>query len=591
MPKSTKIALDSATQKNVDAWLNGHYDDETKAEIRKMLQEDPKEVSDAFYTTLSFGTAGMRGIMGVGSNRMNRYNIRAATQALANYLHKQKAPPEGHSVLIGYDSRHHSREFAEEIAKVLAGNNIKALLFKELRPTPLVSFGCRFKHCSAAVMVTASHNPPEYNGYKVYWNDGGQVLPPHDKGIMAEYAAITDVNMVKSVNSLQHPMIEHVLDEIDQAYLKTIAKLQNYPQENHAHGKDLKVVYANLHGTGITLMPRALVEWGFPNLVLVKPQDHPDGDFPTALPPNPEEHSAMRLGIETLEKNKGDILIATDPDADRVAVGVQHKGKTVLLNGNQIASICIHHICEALTAQKKMPPRAAFVKNLGTTELFRVIAESYGKTCVSVLIGFKYIAGKIREWEQDLHGFQYVFGGEESYGYLLGTQSRDKDAILAGALLCEIASHAKQQGKTLVDVLNEIYQKYGLYFEELFSLNFEESQAGKEQMVKGMARLRSAPPKEIAGYAVASVEDYQTSIRTDLKTGKTDPLMLPKSDVLLFWLADGSKAMVRPSGTEPKIKFYCGIVNKGPGTLEEKTKECKQRADRILAFLKEKLTT
>lgn len=584
------IQLDPVTKKNMDLWLDGHYDAETKKTIQRMLVENPKEIVDAFYTNLTFGTAGLRGIMGVGCNRMNVYTVRAATQGLANYLNKQPASSGEHSVFIGYDSRHNSQVFSEEAAKVLAANGIRVYLCKELRPTPLVSFGCRYKHCTAAIMVTASHNPAQYNGYKVYWNDGGQVLPPHDKGIMEEFNAITDVTMVKSADSLSNPLIELVGKEIDDAYLKAITPLQNYPKENKDFGNTLKVVYTSLHGTGITLMPQALNLWGFTNQTLVKNQVVPDGDFPTVASPNPEERSALKLGIETLLEVNGDLLIASDPDADRVAVAINHNHEVQTLNGNQIASLCLHHICEALSSHQALPERAAFIKSIVTTELFQTIVDSYGRTCFNVLPGFKYIAEKIREWEVEPNGYRYVFGGEESYGYLLGTQTRDKDAILSGVLLCEIALHAKRHGKTLIDLMNEIYIKYGVYEEKLLSVSFEDSKEGKEQMVKSMVRLRSDPPKAFSGVTVTAIEDYQSSVRIDLKTGVKKPLTLPKTDFLLFWLVDGSKVMIRPSGTEPKIKLYCGVFNKEfckQGiSVANAMKECQKRADGYLAALR-----
>lgn len=572
MSLKTTITIDPNTQKNIDQWLNGDYDEKTKEKIRELLQSNPKELIDAFYTKLSFGTAGLRGIMGIGSNRMNQYTIMTATQALANYLATQPSTGQRHSVFIGYDSRHHSKFFAEQTAKVLAANNIHVYLCKNLRPTPLVSFGCRFKKCSAAIMITASHNPAEYNGYKVYWNDGGQVLPPHDKGIMTEFNAITDVSMIKAVKSLPDTLIESVEEEVDDAYLKSINELQLYRQENKLLGKTLRVVYTNLHGTGITLMPRALALWGFSNIVSVEQQEKPDGDFPTVHSPNPENREALKLGIETLQKVQGDILIATDPDADRVAVAFLHGGEVHLLNGNQIACICLEHICKALSAQGKLPEKAAFIKSVVTTELFRVIAEAYHKPCFDVLTGFKYIAEKIREWESDPNGYKYVFGGEESYGYLLGTQTRDKDAILSGVLLCEVALHAKRQGKTLMNMLEEIFKKYGTYVEKILSIDFEDSKEGKERMKQTMSKLRQSPPKILNGIAVTSIDDYLNST--------------PQSDMLIFWMADGSKLMIRPSGTEPKVKIYCGVVNKHMESIPEAIKEGTERAEKLLSVLK-----
>lgn len=592
MTSKSKIVLDPVTEKNVHLWLDGAYDASTKAAIKKLLDENPKEIVDSFYTNLAFGTGGLRGIMGVGCNRMNVYTVRAATQGLANYINRQPKTAEGFSVLIGYDSRNHSREFAEESAKVLAANNIKVYLFKELRPTPLVSFGCRFKKCNAAIMITASHNPPEYNGYKVYWNDGAQVLPPHDKNIIDEVQKIVDPKQVKEVGDLKNPLIEEILEEVDAAYIKAIHPLQLYPEINRAEGNTLKVVYTSLHGTGITMVPRTLDDWGFTNYHFVDPQVIADGNFPTVKSPNPEEKTALSMGIDKVIQTGADLLIATDPDADRVGVAIKHNGEIILLNGNQMAAILLEHVCEALTKQKRLPEKAAFVKTIGTTELFQAICNTYKRPCINVLTGFKYIAEKIREWEKDpKEGLQYIFGGEESYGYLLGTKARDKDAVISAALICEVALQAKKKGKTLLDLLHELYAKHGFFLEKLLSVEFEETKEGKDKMAAGMNRILKDPPKHLAGKAVAAIEDYRTSIRTDLKTGATEKITLPKSNVLFFWLEDGSKAMIRPSGTEPKIKIYCGVVQKDYKTLEEASASAETYANALLQDLKGHLSS
>lgn len=582
--------LDPTTQQNVDTWLKGHYDQETKNEIQRLLKEHPQEIVDAFYTKLAFGTAGMRGLMGIGTNRMNKYTIGAATQALANYLNKQPKKDQEHSVLIGYDSRKNSKYFAEEAAKVLAGNGIRTYLCSDLRPTPYVSFGCRHKHCSAAIMITASHNPAQYNGYKVYWNDGGQVTAPHDINIIKEFNAITDIKMVKQVKDSKHPLIELVDRELDQAYLSALAKLQNYPKENRQHGSTLKIVYTSLHGTGMTMMPQAARDWGFSNLIFVDKQVIPDGNFPTVKVPNPEEPEALKLGIETMKQAKADLLIANDPDADRVAVVVHHKDSYQMLNGNQIACLCLYHVCEALSTQKKLPEKAAFIKSVVTTEMFRAISEAYGRPTFDVLTGFKFIAAKIREWEQQPNGYKYIFGGEESYGYLLGTQERDKDAILAGVLISEAALHAKLQGKTLLDKLDDLYKKFGFYFEEVVSVNFEETKAGKEKMNSSLEKFYAHPPTQIVDTQVVKIEDYRNSFRKNLLTGEIIKLDFPVSDMLLFWLSDGSKIVVRPSGTEPKIKLYCGTVEKKFSNLEQARLSCKRKADQLLSTVKKMLT-
>lgn len=576
------MTFDPQTQQNINLWLNGSYDEETKAEVRKLVQEHPQDAINAFYTNLSFGTGGMRGLMGVGTNRMNRYTIAQATQGLANYLKKQGKKPL--SVFIGYDSRNHSKEFAEEAAKVLAGNEILVYLCKEIRPTPFVSFGCRYLGCSSAIMITASHNPPEYNGYKVYWNDGGQVLPPHDTGIIQEVDQIKELQMVKKAE-LNSPLIHLVSPDVDEAYLEAVTKLQLLPKENQEKGKSLKIVYTSLHGTGITLMPEALKRWGFTNVAYVKEQCIPDGNFPTTKSPNPEEKAALQLGMDLLQKTQSDLLIATDPDADRVGVVVNHHGTLVILNGNQIASICLEHICSTLTKEKKMPSNGAFIKSIVTTELLKAIADNYKKPCENVLTGFKYIAQKIGEWEKSGE-HQYIFGGEESYGYLFGTYVRDKDAISSSALICEAALEAKMQGKTLLDLLHALFHKYGVYCEKLLSMNFPENKEGRDNMARSMAGMEKNPPHILANTPVNVIENYLTLTSTNLETGKSEPIKLPKSDVLVFRLTDGSKITVRPSGTEPKIKIYCEVIIKDVADVDEALKRGAAKADTLLAALK-----
>lgn len=576
--------LDPTTQKNVELWLDGSYDEETKRQIKTLLDENPKEIIDAFYKNLTFGTGGMRGIMGVGTNRMNSYTIKAATQGLANYILRQPESEGKRAVLIGFDSRHHSKEFAEEAAKVLAANGIEVFLFRDLRPTPLVSFGCRYKKCISAIMITASHNPPEYNGYKVYWKDGGQVLPPHDVGIVEEVGKITDLSQVKSLDSLENPLIHLIEEEVDDAYLEDIFTLQFYPNENKEDGAKLKIVYTSLHGTGITLAPRALRMWGFTSLAFVDKQIIPDGDFPTAKYPNPEFREALLEGIKVLQATNSDLLIATDPDADRMGVVVLHKGEEVILNGNQIACIMMEHICEALSAQNKLSESCAFVKSIVTSELFKKIAESNKAKSFDVLTGFKYIAEKIREWE--LSGeYQYIFGAEESYGYLLGSFARDKDAISAAALIAEIALKAKLENKTLVDLLNELYLKYGVYITKLISIEFEETKEGAEEMQASMKKLRETHLKELGGIPVVLIEDYLNSKSHNLETGEFKDLAQPKSDVLIYWLKDESKIMVRPSGTEPKVKIY-GEVVMHDLDLAKGEQLAQQKADDLLSAVK-----
>lgn len=575
--------LDQQTRKNLRQWMNGDYDDETKDKIAMMLSGDPKEIINAFYKTLTFGTGGLRGIMGVGSNRMNDYTVRGATQGLANYIHKVIGKDGKASVLIGYDSRHNSKRFAEEASKVLAANGIGAYLFKELRPVPLVSFGCRLKKCIAAIMITASHNPPEYNGYKVYWDDGGQVLPPHDQGIISEVEKITDLSQIKTT-LLTNPLVTMIGQGIDEGYLQAIDPLQHYQEINQKEGGNLKIIYTSLHGAGVTMVPKALERWGFTNLHIVEKQREPDGDFPSVHSPNPEERSTLKIGIETLNSLEGDILLATDPDVDRVGIAVRHHGNVVLLTGNQLACLFLNHVLSALKTQERLPEKPAVAKTIVTSELFKVLANRYKIRCANVLTGFKYIAEQIRRWEED--GIQFLFGGEESYGYLLGTHARDKDAVISCALACEIALKGKIEGKTLVDLLYELYKDNGIFREQLMTLKFEESREGKEEMNNAMKALRENPPKSILGTKILSVEDYFTSTKTDLVTGESAPLTLPKSNVLLFWLEDQTKLVVRPSGTEPKVKLYCGVQSQKTEDVPLAIEHCDTLAKDYLTTLK-----
>lgn len=583
-----KIAIDETTQQNIDSWLNGEYDAQTKNEIRRLQRENPEELIDAFYTTLTFGTGGLRGLMGVGTNRMNVYNVRAATQGLANYILTQAPQGQKSSVVIGYDCRNHSREFSEEAAKVLAANGIEVFLYKNLRPVPLVSFGVLYKKSIAGIMVTASHNPPLYNGYKVYWDYGGQVLPPHDKGIIDQVQKITSNNMVKTT-TLPHPLVHEVDDEIDKAYIETVRDLQLLPDENSSHGKELHVVYTSLHGCGITMVPPTLRDWGFTHLTIVKEQELPDGNFPTVKSPNPEEHEALALGIAKLKEVHGDILLATDPDTDRLGVVVMHEGKPFFFNGNELACILLEHICRSL---KKMPSKAMFIKTIVTTELFRKIAEHHGGTCLDVLTGFKYIGEKIAQWEKEAPQHHYIFGGEESYGYLLGTHVRDKDAVISSACTCEAALQLKLQGKTLVDLLYEIYRKYGIFREKLLSLTFE-GKEGNAEMKAMMQQLRDHPPAILADIPVTLVEDYLTHTKLYIETGRKEALLLPKSDVLRYWLSDGTKIVIRPSGTEPKIKVYCAVQERhhhvDQHDLEKAITTCDRRLDEVLLLIKRRL--
>lgn len=571
MPNSA--LLDPETEKRIDTWLQGDYDAETKEEICRLRKENPEALADAFYTTLTFGTGGLRGIVGLGTNRMNKYIIRGATQGLANYIRKtvsEKTP----AVFISYDSRITSRAFTEEAARVLAANGILTYITRNLRPTPLASFGCRHYKCCAAIMITASHNPLEYNGYKVYWNDGAQVVPPHDKGIIQEVQAIADISKVP-VASSSNPLIVEVGEELDHAYLEAIAPLQFQPEVDKQNGSKLKIVYSPLHGTGATMIPKTLKKWGFPNVSMVTAQNDENGRFPTVRYPNPEEPTALKLGIEQMVKEEADLFLATDPDADRVGVALMHQGKPVTLTGNQIASLCASFILETLSAQKRLPANGALIKTIVTTELLRSLAEAYKVSCFDVLPGFKYIAALIRTWEEG-ESPQFIFGGEESLGYLIGTQARDKDGVVSCALLAEVALKAKLEGKTLVDKLNQLYATYGVYREELKSISYPETRAGREQMSKVMGRLRGEGLKEIGGSKVVKVDDY-------LK-------LKPASDILIFHLEDKSRLVVRPSGTEPKVKLYCGVYKIPGKNLEDTIKQCDARCDALLGEMTDLLS-
>ena len=578
-----KSDLPPEVQKRTLQWLEPPFDEETKRQVQNLLDHDPYALVDLFYTTISFGTGGMRGVMGIGTNRMNKYTIRGATQGLANYILKQ-TKGNTHRVFIGYDCRKNSRQFAEETARVLAANGIEAHVTKELRPTPFVSFGCRHLKCTAAVMITASHNPAEYNGYKVYWSDGAQVVPPHDMGIIEEVKKIESQQEVK-LTSFDHPLIHEVEEDVDEAYFQALAPLQNYPDDNKSSGSNLHLIYSSLHGTGITLMPEALKRWGFTNVSFVKVQITPDGSFPSAHSPNPEEAEALHLGCEQLIKENGDLFIATDPDADRIGVVVNHQGKAVILNGNQVAALLVFYLCTTFSKLGKMPENGAVVTTIVTTDLFPLISSAFNLTCFQVLTGFKYIGEKIHEWEDGK--FSFIFGAEESLGYLYGTHSRDKDAMIAACLLSEMALQEKAKEKTLVDLLHEIYRQFGLFREKQLSVSFGSSKEGAEKMQKIMTQLRGTPPKEICGQPVVVLEDYQTSVKTFTNTGKKEKLNLPKSNVLVFALEDESKFIIRPSGTEPKIKIYGMVRQKLKGNIDEDLQACDRRLDKILKTLKE----
>ncbi len=531
-----------------NTWLNGNYDEDTKAAIRKMMAEDENELTESFYRDLEFGTGGLRGIMGVGSNRMNRYTVGAATQGLANYLLKTFGN-NGLKVAVAHDSRLNSRSFAEITAAVLSANGIHCFLFEALRPTPELSFAVRFLHCNAGIVVTASHNPKEYNGYKVYWEDGGQLVPPHDKNIIAEVNKISSVDEIKWEKIDKN--IEIIGENVDKPYLEKILSVSLHPEIVKRH-KNMPIVYTPLHGTGITLVPRALKQLGFENVIVCSEQAEPDGNFPTVKSPNPEESSAMELALKLADSVKAGLVLATDPDADRMGIAVRGAdGKMQLFTGNMTASLLVYYVLSE-HAKKESLSDKFIVKTIVTTELIKDIADDFGIVCEDVLTGFKYIAEQIKNYEGKK---QFLVGGEESYGTLVGDFVRDKDAVSACCMIAELAAVLAENGKTLHSLLNELYGKYGFYRTELVSVT-KKGQDGAKAIADMMVRFRENPPKEIAGSKVVKIKDIQKQTLTDCLTGKEETLPLPKSNVLQFFTAAGDKITVRPSGTEPKIKFY-----------------------------------
>lgn len=547
--------MDAAILRKVQSWLDGNFDNETKAAIKELQAGNEKDLADAFYRNLEFGTGGLRGIMGVGTNRMNKYTVGMATQGYANYL-KKSFPGQEVKVAVAHDSRNNSRFFAETVANVFGANGIKVFLFEALRPTPELSFTIRHLGCQGGVVCTASHNPKEYNGYKAYWNDGGQLVPPHDKNVIKEVDAIASVDDVKWSGGEAN--ITLVGKDVDNAYMDMVKSLSVYPEVIAKH-KDLKIVYTPIHGTGITLMPEVLKRFGFTNVTIVDEQATPDGNFPTVHYPNPEESEAMSIGLKKAKEIDADILLGTDPDSDRVGIGVKdHHGNWVLMNGNQTAVLAFNYMIEARKAKGIAQPNDMVVKTIVTTDMIDGIAKEKGIACYNVLTGFKWIAELIKEKEGKEN---YVVGGEESYGLMIGSQIRDKDAISAVALLCEMAAYEKDKGRSLFQKMIDLYVQYGFYKEHLISIT-KKGMDGQQQIAAMMESYRSNPPKTLNGVPVAQLLDYELRKGTDLQTGKTWDINLPKSNVLQFLLADGSKISARPSGTEPKIKFYFSVNTK-----------------------------
>ena len=567
--------MEVATISKINTWLNGNYEQDIKDEITRMQKEDPAGLEDAFYKDLEFGTGGLRGIMGVGSNRMNKYTVGMATQGYANYL-KQCFDGEI-SVAIAHDCRNNSRFFAETTANIFAANGIKVYLFEALRPTPELSFTIRKFQCKGGVVCTASHNPKEYNGYKAYWDDGAQMVPPHDKNVIKEVEKIASVGDVKwSGGEANISIIGAAMDE---EYLAMVKGLSIYPEVCVAQ-HDLKIVYTPIHGTGIMLVPAVLKKFGFDNVHIVEEQSTPDGNFPTVVYPNPEETEAMSIGLKQARALDADILLGTDPDADRVAIGIKNShGEWILFNGNQTAVLAFNYMIEARKTKGIAQPNDMVIKTIVTTDMIDAIARANNVGCYNVLTGFKWISSLIKEKEGKE---KYIIGGEESFGLMIGDQIRDKDAISAVALSCEMAAYEKNKGRSLFDKMIDLYIQYGFYKEGLISIT-RKGMNGAKEIAAMMEGYRNDPPKTIDGAAVVQLLDYELQVGKNLQTGDNWAISLPRSNVLQFILADGTKISARPSGTEPKIKFYFSVNTKldNAASFDEKEKELDEKIERI----------
>ena len=555
-----------------EQWLANPYFDEATKEELKGISEDENEIKERFYMDLEFGTAGLRGIIGAGTNRMNIYVVRRATQGLANYIAKVDKKAQG--VAIAYDSRHMSPEFAEEAALCLAANGIKAYIFESLRPTPELSFAVRHLGCVAGINVTASHNPPEYNGYKVYWEDGAQITPPHDSGIMGEVKSISDWNTVKTMDKAEAEkanLFQVIGKEVDDAYMAELKKQVIHMDAIEKEGKNLKIVYTPLHGTGNIPARRILKELGFENVYVVKEQELPDGDFPTVSYPNPEAAEAFELGLKLAKEVDADLVLATDPDADRLGVRVKDKnGEYHDLTGNMSGCLLANYeLSQRKAVNGSLPEDGALIKTIVTTNLADAIAKGYGVNLIEVLTGFKFIGQQILGFENSGKG-SYLFGFEESYGCLIGTYARDKDAIVATMALCEAAAYYKTQGKTLWDAMIEMYEQFGYYKDAIQSVTMKGIE-GLQKIQEIMNSLRQNPPAEFAGHKVTAVRDYKADTITDVTTGAVKPTGLPNSNVLYYELTDDAWVCVRPSGTEPKVKFYYGVKGTSLADADEKS--------------------
>ena len=562
----------SIATEQLEYWLNDPYFDEATKQELLAIRNNEAEVEDRFYKELEFGTGGLRGVIGAGTNRMNIYTVRKATQGLANYIKKNGGEKKG--VAISYDCRRFSPEFADETARCLAANGIKAYIFDELRPTPELSFALRKLGCIAGVMVTASHNPPEYNGYKAYWEDGAQVTPPHDTGIIGEVKAITDFHDVKTMSkedAIAAGLYEVIGKEIDDAYMVELKKQCIHPEVIKEVADDFRIVYTPFHGTGNKPVRRILDELGFKNVYVVPEQELPDPDFTTLDYPNPEDPKAFKLALELAKEKKADVVLATDPDADRLGIYAYDtkSGEYVQFTGNMSGMLVAEYILEERIKTGTMPANPAFVTTIVTTNMAKPVAESHGLHYIEVLTGFKYIGEQIKLFEQN-NSYNYVFGLEESYGCLAGTHARDKDAVVAVQMLCELAAFYKKQGKTVWDAMVDMYEKYGYYKEGQYSITMKGIEGAKE-IAALMEKLRNNPPKTFGDFKVEEFRDYKTGETLNIATGEKGKTGLPESNVLYFALDNDAWCCARPSGTEPKIKFYMGV--KGTSLEDAKNKE------------------
>ena len=558
LPKIKTIDMENNlledVRKKAQLWLDGNYDADTKATVKALMESaDTTELIESFYKDLEFGTGGLRGIMGVGSNRMNIYTVGSATQGLSNYLKKEFKGQEI-KVVVGHDCRNNSRLFAETAANIFSANGIKVYLFEDLRPTPEISFAIRHLGCQSGIVVTASHNPKEYNGYKAYWADGAQVIAPHDTNIISEVNKIKSVEDVKFTGNPE--LIEIIGENVDSVFLEKISKLTLSP-DSIRRNKDMKIVYTPIHGTGATLIPRALKMYGFENIVDVPEQNVLTGDFPTVVSPNPEEPAALAMAVEKAKEVDADMVMASDPDADRLGIAIKNsKGEWILVNGNQTAMLFIYYLLTRWSELGKLKGKEYIVKTIVTTEMIASIARKFNVPYFDCYTGFKWIAAVMRENEGKM---QYIGGGEESYGFLAEDFVRDKDAVSACVLIAEVAAWAKDNGKSLYDLIQEIYVKFGFSKEKGISV-VKKGKSGAEEIKEMMTRFRSNPPKELAGSPVTVIKDYGTLRQIDLLAGQTTELEMPETaNVLQYFTQDGTKVSVRPSGTEPKIKFYIEV--------------------------------